>query len=102
MFSNHLFPPYRTLRELLFHPARPIAFSKKAAHFELGRSSLLLALILPGFDFLTVLASFREESLWADSGLMSRWKCAFARFLLPKCCDPQTNAEPKRNIPGVS
>jgi hypothetical protein len=32
------------------------------------------------------------------SALMSGRKCAFAFFLLPKCCKFEAQAEPKRNI----
>jgi hypothetical protein len=44
---------------------------------------------------------FREESLWPGVCLMTERKPAFARSLLPKCCDVETKAEPKRNIVGV-
>src|SRR5882724_603893 len=99
MFCNHLFPPYRVLARNF----GPGTLNKKSGPVRGCRSSsLVLALILAGIDLLTVLASFGEESLWPDSGLMSYRICAFAWFLLPKCCEPQANTEPKRNIPCVS
>ena len=38
-----------------------------------------------------------EESLWFGH-LMSSGKRMFARCLLPKCCKPEAEDDPKRNI----
>jgi hypothetical protein len=63
---------------------------------------LISRFILPESYLLTILAPFGEESLWPGSGLMSCWNGAFASFLLPKYYNPETQAEPKRNILCVS
>ena len=44
---------------------------------------------------------FREESLWPGVCLMTYREFAFARLLLPKCCEAGAKAEPKRNIVSV-
>jgi hypothetical protein len=54
--------------------------------------------IRTGIDVLTVSAPFGEECLWPDWRLMSQWRAAFALSRLPKHCDPESKAEPKRNI----
>ena len=54
--------------------------------------------VIPEINLPTVLAPIGEEGLWPDSGLMNRWRHKFTGFLLPKCCEPGAEAEPKRNL----
>lgn len=65
-------------------------------------ASSLRANSSPGTNLSHPTHSEGEESLWPALSLMSRPTRLFACLVLPKCCGPKAEYEPKRNILRVA